>query len=76
MKTTAKIVLNSKLEQGVGESRQVTVSFSAHYADGKNNAWAKYTPSMQVTMVLNGEVADRFQIGQEYTVTFEESEAE
>lgn len=76
MKTTAKIVLNSKLEQGTGENRQVTVSFSANYADGKNSAWSLYTPSMQTTMVLKGEVADQFKIGQEYTVTFEESEAE
>lgn len=73
MKTTAKIMLNSKLESGVGEHRQVVASFSAHYADGKNSEWAIYTPSLQLAMTLKGEAADRFEIGREYTLTFESS---
>ncbi len=76
MRTTAKIILNSKLESGVGEHRQVQATFSANYADGKNAAWAIYTPSLQLVMTLKGEVADRFDIGREYTLTFEESVAD
>lgn len=67
-------MLNSKLESGLGEHRQVVASFSANYAGGKNSEWAIYTPSLQLAMTLKGEIADRFTIGQEYTLTFEPSE--
>ena len=76
MSVTAKVVLNSKLESGVGDYRQVVASFSANYADGKNNAWAIWTPTLQLSMTLKGEVADRFDVGQEYTLTFDESSPE
>jgi hypothetical protein len=71
MRTTAKVVLNSKHESGTGEHRQVVAAFSANYANGANAEWAIYTPSAQLNMTLKGEVADRFVIGQEYTLTFE-----
>jgi hypothetical protein len=71
MKTTAKVMLNSKLESGVGEHRQIQASFSANYADGRNKEWAVYTPSLQLTISLKGELGDRFEIGREYTLTFE-----
>lgn len=73
MITTAKVILNSKSESGVGAHRQVVVNFSANYANGQNADWAKYTPSLDLTMMLNGDASDRFKIGQEYTLTFEES---
>lgn len=76
MYITAKVMLISKLEQGVGENRSVLVAFTANYADGRNSAWAIYTPSLQLSMTVKGSVADQFKIGQEYTLTFEESEAE
>ncbi len=76
MRTTAKVVLNSKLESGVGEHRQIQAVFSANYAGGKNAEWAVYTPSLQLAMTLKGEVGDRFEIGREYTLTFEESVAD
>lgn len=74
MKTTAKVILNSKLESGVGENRQVQAGFSANYAGGANSEWAIYTPSLALQMNLKGAVADQFEIGQEYTLTFEKSE--
>jgi hypothetical protein len=70
--TTAKIILNSKLESGVGENRGVALSFSANYAGGKNAEWAIWTPTLNLTMNVKGEVADKFVIGQEYTLTFTE----
>lgn len=73
MKTTAKVILNTKTESGVGEHRQVVAAFSANYAGGKNSEWSLYTPSLQLSMTLKGEVADRFEIGTEYTLTFEKS---
>lgn len=76
MKTTAKVIVNSKKESGVGDNRMVQVEFGASYANGANADWAKWTPGLQLMMGMKGEAADRFTIGQEYTLTFEESVAE
>lgn len=69
--TTARVMCNSKHESGVGEQRQVVTAFSANYAGGANSEWSLYTPALSISMTLKGEVADRFVIGQEYTLTFE-----
>lgn len=68
---TAKIVCHSKLITGGGDHRQARVEFTAN-ATPENAAWAKYTPSLQLAMVLNGAVADRFEPGQAYILTFEQ----
>lgn len=70
MSITAKIVCNSKLITGAGEHRQAKVDFSANVGP-ENAEWAKYTPSLQLSMVLNGAVADRFEPGNAYTLTFD-----
>lgn len=75
MSITAKLTPNTKLESGVGENRQVVVSFSADYANNKNAEWAIFTPMVQLSMTMKGVVADRFIIGKGYTVTFEEDES-
>jgi len=74
MKTTAKIILNSKHESGVGEHRLVAAAFSANYAGGANKEWATSTPTLNVTMSLRGEIADQFVIGRQYTLTFDDDE--
>lgn len=68
---TAKVVLNSKLESGVGSNRQIAATFSADYAGGKNKEWAIYTPILNLTMTMKGEVADLFKVGQEITLIFD-----
>jgi len=70
---TAKIVCNSMLITGAGDHRQAVVKFSANVTP-ENAEWAKYTPHLQLDMTLNGTVADRFEPGQAYTLTFEPSE--
>lgn len=67
---TAKVVLLSKLESGVGEHRQVVAAFNANYAGGKNDEWAIYTPSLTLNMTLKGAVADKFVVGQAYELQF------
>lgn len=67
---TAKIVCQHKAEAGEGEDRTVTVSFQADYADGRNKEWARWTPGLSLTMGLKGAVADRFEIGKAYLLTF------
>jgi len=70
---TAKVTCTSKNETGEGDKRQVAVSFLPDYADGRNKEWSLYTPALSLSMTLKGEVADRFQQGKAYTLTFEES---
>lgn len=68
---TAKVVCNSKLITGGGEHRQAEVKFSANVSP-ENAAWAKYTPALSLSITLNGDVADRFEPGQAYTLMLEE----
>lgn len=67
---TAKVVCNSMLITGAGEHRQAVVKFSADNSP-ENKDWSLYTPSLQLEMTLKGGVADRFEPGQAYTLTFE-----
>lgn len=67
---TAKVAVQSKHESGVGEHRQVVVAFTPDYNDGRNKEWSVYTPALSLSMTLKGEVADRFQVGQSYTLQF------
>lgn len=69
---TAKIICQSKQESGEGEERQATVNFIPDYNDGRNKEWAKYTPGLSLTMGLRGSVADKFEQGKAYTLTFTE----
>lgn len=70
MAVTAKVVCNSKLITGSGEHRQAVVQFSAD-ASPENKEWSLYTPALQLQMTLRGDVADRFEPGATYTLSFE-----
>lgn len=71
---TAKVRCSHKVESGEGDNRQASVSFAPDYADGRNKEWSLYTPSLSLSMTLKGDVADRFEAGAAYTLTFTESE--
>lgn len=72
---TAKVSLASKVVQGPGTPHQsVLLTFGADYHDGRNKQWAKATPYLNLVMVVTPEVADRFEQGQAYTLTFEPTE--
>lgn len=64
---TAKIKLTSKGESSDG---QVQLNFGADYADDRNKEWARWTPGLSLTMGLKGAVADQFEVGKAYTLTF------
>lgn len=70
MNVTAKIVCQAKQETGEGDNRQVNVNFLPDYADGRNKEWSRYTPSLSLQMCLKGAVADEFEVGKAYTLTF------
>lgn len=67
---TAKIICQNKIEQGEGDDRTVDVSFGADYADDRNKEWARFTPGLSLTMGLKGAVADQFEVGKAFTLTF------
>lgn len=70
---TAKIKCSSKTnEAGEGEDRTVNVNFGPDYEDGRNAEWARWTPGLSLTMGLRGAVADKFEVGKAYTLTFAE----
>lgn len=67
---TAKIVCQTKVESGEGDGRQVNVTFVPDYADDRNKEWARYTPGLSLIMGLRGAVADKFEVGQAFTLQF------
>jgi len=74
MSVTAKIICSSKTENREGDERQVLVTFTPDYADGRNKEWSLFTPSLSLSMTLKGVVADKFEPQKAYTLTFEPSD--
>lgn len=70
MDVTAKIICQTKQESGEGDDRTVTTTFVPDYDDGRNKQWARWTPGLSLTMGLRGSVADQFEVGKAYTLTF------
>lgn len=68
---TAKVFVSGKTEQGEGEHRRVLLSFNPDYADGRNKEWAEATPHLSLQMTVKGSVADQFEVGKPYTLTFD-----
>jgi hypothetical protein len=69
-KVTAKVKLSSK---GDGPGA-VPLVFYADYAEGRNKEWAAATPTLSLNMTVKPEVAELFEVGKPYTLTFEASE--
>jgi hypothetical protein len=69
MSVTAKIKVQSKTNEHSPESYQIT--FAPDYQDGRNVEWSKYTPALNLSMVIKNEVAVNFEVGQSYTLTFD-----
>jgi hypothetical protein len=70
---TTMVCCQSKTESGEGDDRQALLSFAPDYTDGRNKEWSRYTPHLSLSMTVKGSVADDFQPGKAYTLTFEES---
>jgi hypothetical protein len=82
MNVTAKVAVSTKsvadvpgqwdpkTERYDATVRNATVVMYADYANGANKEWASSTPSLQLTMVLNGDVEQFFEPGGKYTLTF------
>lgn len=74
VRMTAKAKVTRKEAQDPSEDSQVTIEFGPDYADGRNAEWAKYTPSLSVTMTVKASVAKHYQQGQPWTLTFTPTE--
>lgn len=68
---TAKVTVTAKQPAGDGQTR---LGFSPDYADGANAEWARYTPSLSLSMVVLDQVAAQFKEGQHLTLLFTEDD--
>lgn len=71
---TAKVKCIRKDETGEGDNSQVYLQFYADYDDGRNQEWARYTPSLSLNMTVKPEAAGGFEVGRAYTLQFVEDE--
>lgn len=76
MRTTAKIKLTGKRPEGNPPHDQVGLEFHADYDDDRNKEWSKYTPALSLHMTVKPEVAERFEVGQAFTLVFEPEASE
>lgn len=67
---TAKVTCTAKSEGFEGAS---SLSFSPDYQDGRNAEWAAATPNLSLSMTVIGAVAEHFELGGKYTLSFEPS---
>ena len=67
MSITAKARVTGKTPNTDG---QTNLNFGANYVSGLNQEWAKYTPILNITMVVLDSVAENFEVGQAFTLTF------
>lgn len=70
-KVTAKVECTKK-DPTYGDT--VNLTFSPDYQDGRNKEWAEYTASLSYQMNVKASVAEHFEQGGKYTVTFEATE--
>lgn len=68
-----KITAVAKLEHKAPkqESEETNLVFYADYSDERNKEWAKYTPALSLNMTVLNSVADGFEQGASYLLTFE-----
>ncbi|MET9262396.1 hypothetical protein [Amycolatopsis sp. NPDC004079] len=71
---TAKVKCTQKLENGgEGEDRFVALQFLVDDSSNVNLEWGDETPSLALTMTVQGAVADQFEY-KPYTLQLTESE--
>lgn len=70
MQITAKVHCNGKQEYNYSDQRYATLGFCPDYQAGRNQEWAASTPHLDLRMTVTGAVADQFELGKRYTLTF------
>lgn len=73
---TAKIKCQAADVQAAGTAHeQVLLTFVPDYDDDRNKEWARFTPGLSLTMGVKPEVAELFEPGARYTLTFTPEES-
>lgn len=67
---TARVTCTSKQVPGWGGEGSATLHFTPDYQADRNKEWAAATPNLSVTITVNGTVADQFERGWNYELTF------
>lgn len=70
-KTTAAATLYRK---DVTTDGQSVLHFNADYSDERNKEWSKYTPALSLSMNVIDAVAEGFEEGGRYLLTFEKQD--
>lgn len=70
---TAVATLYNKTEAPSGET--VSLAFNADYQDERNKEWSQYTPALSLSMNVLTSVADEFELGETYLLTFQKKVA-
>lgn len=68
MSVTAKVKVYKS--PAYGNSQDVRLDFTADYSDGRHKEWATATPIINLMMYVKSDVADKFENGSAYTLTF------
>jgi hypothetical protein len=70
MAVTAKVKCSNKRPVWSHDGAYI-LDFAPDYGDGRNAEWAEATPALSLNMTVKGDVADAFEPGEAYTLTFE-----
>lgn len=66
----AEITAKVKVYKTPSYEGQVRLDFTGDYTDERNKEWAAATPVISATLVVRDDVAERFEQGAAYTLTF------
>ncbi|MGH3834201.1 MAG: hypothetical protein ACRDSF_00635 [Pseudonocardiaceae bacterium] len=71
MAVTAKVRCNLKQEFTTFDDKHgATIGFMPDYADDRNKKWAAATPHLDLRITVVGDVAQSFELGKAYILTF------
>lgn len=68
-KVTAVAKVRDKTTNNLGDT--VAIHMDAAYDDPANKAWAPFTPALSVVINVIPEVAESFELNENYLLTFE-----
>jgi hypothetical protein len=66
----SEITAKVKVFKSPSHNEDVRLDFQGDYSDGRNQEWSSATPLINLTMYVKPEVAEKFEHGSAYTLTF------
>ena len=73
MSVTAKVKVYKSPAYPTGDpaTTPVRLDFTGDYSDGRNQEWSVATPVINLVMYVKPEVAEKFENGASYVLTFD-----